>query len=111
MMIKAGARSTAILVAGLFVVLADPSLAATGADDATTAGTMIVAAADQLNDVDRSLREGSPLASPPPNPPSVPATAASRESSTWDQTSLIGKIFIALGVLLTMASAARMFMA
>ena len=35
----------------------------------------------------------------------------SNDSSTWDQTSLIGKIFIAFGALLTMASAARMFMA
>ena len=33
------------------------------------------------------------------------------ENSTWDQTSLIGKIFIGFGALLTMASAARMFMA
>ena len=32
-------------------------------------------------------------------------------SSTLDQTSLIGKIFIGFGALLTMASAARMFMA
>jgi hypothetical protein len=37
--------------------------------------------------------------------------ASSSESSTWDQTSLIGKIFIGFGALLTMASAARMFMA
>ena len=37
--------------------------------------------------------------------------ASSKEDSTWDQTSLIGKIFIAFGALLTMASAARMFMA
>jgi hypothetical protein len=47
----------------------------------------------------------------------VPAAAApvmaasNQENSTWDQTSLIGKIFIAFGALLTMASAARMFMA
>ena len=40
----------------------------------------------------------------------APAQAASNEA-TWDQTSLIGKIFIAFGALLTMASAARMFMA
>jgi hypothetical protein len=39
------------------------------------------------------------------------ASAAGSDSSTWDQTSLIGKIFIAFGALLTMASAARMFMA
>jgi hypothetical protein len=31
------------------------------------------------------------------------------ESSIWDQTSLIGKIFIGFGALLTVASAARMF--
>ena len=40
-----------------------------------------------------------------------PSLASSDESSTWDQTSLIGKIFIGFGALLTMASAARMFMA
>lgn len=37
--------------------------------------------------------------------------AASNESSTLDRTSMIGKIFIAVGALLTVASAARMFMA
>ena len=31
------------------------------------------------------------------------------ESTVWNQTSLIGKIFIGFGALLTMASAARMF--
>ena len=39
------------------------------------------------------------------------AQAANNDSSTLDKTSLIGKIFIAFGALLTMASAARMFMA
>lgn len=37
------------------------------------------------------------------------ASAASQESTTWDKTSFIGKIFIALGGLLTAASAIRMF--
>jgi hypothetical protein len=37
--------------------------------------------------------------------------ASGKEDSAWDQTSLIGKIFIGFGALLTMASAARMFMA
>jgi hypothetical protein len=46
-----------------------------------------------------------------PVAPAVPMMASSNESSTWDQTSLIGKIFIGFGALLTMASAARMFMA
>jgi hypothetical protein len=74
-----------------------------------------VVAADQLNDVDRALRESSPpvtnmvLASA--DPPTAPVVASPQESSTWDQTSLIGKIFIGFGALLTMASAARMFMA
>jgi hypothetical protein len=39
------------------------------------------------------------------------AQAANNDSSTLDKTSLIGKIFIAFGALLTLASAARMFMA
>jgi hypothetical protein len=83
---------------------ASDSHADTRADDQT-----IVIAADQLNDVDRSLREGSPP--PASSAPPAPVTAAGRESSTWDRTSLIGKIFIGFGALLTMASAARMFMA
>jgi len=77
-----------------------------------------VVAADQLNDVDRALHEGQPppatmaLASAEtPAAPAAPAMASNQESSTWDQTSLIGKIFIGFGALLTMASAARMFMA
>ena len=39
------------------------------------------------------------------------AAAVSTDDSAWSQTSLIGKIFIAFGGLLTLASAARMFMA
>jgi hypothetical protein len=79
-----------------------------------------VVSADQLNDVDRALPETTapaPAATAtatarPDTPAAAPAPAAtataSRESSTWDQTSLIGKIFIGFGTLLTMASAARM---
>jgi hypothetical protein len=139
MKIMPSARSIAILVAGLLVSLAGPTLAATdmsgstadgGLQNATAAapvvlrknspdseggvrgddGTMLVAA-DQLNDVDRSLREGSPAPSVSANPPPAPVAAVSGESSTWDKTSLIGKIFIGFGALLTMASAVRMFMA
>jgi hypothetical protein len=78
-----------------------------------------VVATDQLNDVDRTLHDSAP----PPAPvmtmaaaeaPATPAplvAASSDESSTTDETSLIGKIFIGFGALLTMASAARMFMA
>jgi len=81
-----------------------------------------VVAADQLNDVDRALRQGTPAAGKSPAPPlaiasaeastaPAPAVANGSDSTAWDQTSLIGKIFIAFGALLTMASAARMFMA
>jgi hypothetical protein len=75
-----------------------------------------VVAADQLNDVDRALHEGSPpalvLASADTQATApVMASSSGNDGSTWDQTSLIGKIFIGFGALLTMASAARMFMA
>ena len=84
------------------------------------ADTQIVAA-DQLNDLDRALQPSSPPASVAPAAPLAMAAAdiatppasslaVSKGGSAWDQTSLIGKIFIGFGALLTMASAARMFM-
>jgi hypothetical protein len=73
--------------------------------------------ADQLNDVDRALsdsrsddKDKAPAATLAMAMAQAPA-AVSTEDSTWGQTSLIGKIFIAFGGLLTLASAARMFMA
>jgi hypothetical protein len=89
------------------------------AADAQPAAETQLVSADQLNDVDRTLRETTrpapTLAMAAAEAPAAPAAtvmaAASNESSTWDQTSLIGKIFIGFGALLTMASAARMFMA
>ncbi len=72
--------------------------------------------ADQLNDVDRALTE---TAAPIPLLTMAAANTlavvsapivASSEDSAWSKTSLIGKIFIAFGGLLTLASAARMFM-
>ena len=86
--------------------------------DAQPAADSQVVSADQLNDVDRALQESKPAApamrmasAEAPAAPAASVTANSSESSTWDQTSLIGKIFIGFGALLTMASAARMFMA
>jgi hypothetical protein len=75
-----------------------------------------VLSSDQLNDVDRALQQNPAkqtvaMASAKAASPAAPVLASSNDSSTWDQTSLIGKIFIAFGALLTMASAARMFMA
>ena len=74
-----------------------------------------VVSSDQLNDVDRALQRNpatQTVAMAAAKPAAAaPVLASSNQSSTWDETSLIGKIFIAFGALLTMASAARMFMA
>ena len=89
-----------------------PVTASNNTASAKAEGQTLVAAADQLNDVDRSLQEGSSTpATVPTSPSPAPITASTMtgESSIWDQTSLIGKIFIGFGALLTMASAARMF--
>lgn len=90
--------------------------------DSQPAAEAEVVASDQLNDLDRALQQARPDGKPAaptmtlasaeaPAAPAAPVMAASKEDSAWDQTSLIGKIFIAFGALLTMASAARMFMA
>lgn len=85
------------------------------ASDAPAPTDTAVVASDQLNDVDRALQETPAtrtVAMATVKPASAaPVLAASSDNSSWDQTSLIGKIFIAFGALLTMASAARMFMA
>ena len=80
------------------------------------AANMELVAADELNELDRAVSEGKSEDKPARTPTlamamaQAPAAASSSESP-WDQTSLIGKIFIAFGGLLTLASAARMFMA
>jgi hypothetical protein len=83
--------------------------------DAQPAPQVQTVASDQLNEVDRSLTASAP---PPPalatamaQAPDSTETAGSVDGSSWDQASLIGKIFIGFGALLTMASAARMLMA
>ncbi len=77
--------------------------------------TMQVVEADQLNEADKTLQEPTPpsqtTVAVAPTKPVATAKVLAPETSTWDQTSLIGKIFIAFGALLTIASAARMFMA
>lgn len=73
-----------------------------------------VVASDQINDLDRAAEDKPPLtlAKATIDTPSAPAPTATVENSKpWEQTSLIGKVFIAMGGLLTLASAARMFMA
>jgi hypothetical protein len=83
---------------------------------ATTAAADVVPA-DELNDVDRAMSNDKPatptlaLASIDTPASATDATGQASDDSTWNQTSLIGKIFIAFGGLLTLASAARMFIA
>ncbi|MFY9952780.1 hypothetical protein [Bradyrhizobium sp.] len=88
------------------------------AADSRPAPESQMVAPDQLNDVDRALREDPPpqqtalaMSSADAAAASATPVMASSESSSWDQSSLIGEICIAAGALLTLASAARMFMA
>jgi hypothetical protein len=86
--------------------------------DAEAPADTAAAAPDQLNETDRALHlQEAPTTSTQTvalastSRPVADGQAAANDSSTLDKTSLIGKIFIAFGALLTVASAARMFMA
>lgn len=83
-------------------------------EPAADAGAQIVAA-DQLNELDRAISDDKTDAKPALTLASAtidgPVVVSQSNSATLDQTSLIGKIFIAFGGLLTLASAARMFIA
>ena len=88
------------------------------ADGQAPAEGAAVAAPDQLNDVDRVLQESQPSQTAATQTVAMAQAKAAQEnpaqasnSDSLDKTSLIGKIFIAFGALLTMASAARMCMA
>jgi hypothetical protein len=90
---------------------AQPEPQATAADSAHAEQ---VVAPDQLNDLDRAAEEQPPLTlakATIDTPPAAIPSATVENSKPWEQTSLIGKVFIALGGLLTLASAARMFIA
>jgi len=140
-MIKANRRSALILATtlgmGLLTGLSAPANAAddlnspvfvtpptsgtqpsgTQAPASQGAGESQAAAPEQLNEPDRTLRDNAAPATAaasndaPAAARSAPVMAASGEHSVWDETSLIGKIFIGFGAVLTIASAARMFMA
>jgi len=75
------------------------------------------AVVDQNNTIDRSLTPSEQPAATATQGVVLASTsratsdASANDSSTLDKTSLIGKVFIAFGALLTLASAARMFMA
>ena len=104
------------------------------ADGRAPAEGAAVAPPEQLNDVDKVLQESQSsqaatsqtatsqtaasqratsqtVAMAQEKPAQQDNSAQASGSDSLDKTSLIGKIFIAFGTLLTMASAARMFMA
>jgi hypothetical protein len=115
-----------ILAAGLFACLGTPSFAAepspwpaatgvTSTDSAqaapNTAGDP--AAAAQPDAAGRSLtadQRPADAMTEATDPNATQVTATSEEGGGWDKASLVGKIFIAAGTLLTLGSAARMFM-
>ena len=70
-----------------------------------------VVAADELNEVDRAATPEKPTGRVLHPVPPTPHLANATSDDTWSQTSLIGKVFIVLGGFLTVASAARMFIA
>jgi hypothetical protein len=84
----------------------------------STHGDQLVAA-DQLNELDRAISDDKVHDTANDKPAltlasatiDAPVVVSQSNSATLDQTSLIGKIFIAFGGLLTLASAARMFIA
>ena len=103
----------------------EPSASSENSTGQPSAQQTQVVASDELNDIDRAAENSSPTvadnkpaltlamvsAEPPASSFSFAAFLGNGSSTTLDRTSLIGKIFIGFGALLTMASAARMFMA
>ena len=128
---KASGRAAFILAIGLMAGFAAPSWAADPQTDQTGVTSSAAQADpqqampadqaapnDQLSASDRAAQPDdvrTPVIvtqSQPDTPAARPSpVVAGSQSANWDETSLIGKIFIGFGALLTVASAARMFMA
>ena len=105
------------------------NLAATDDNEIVTMNGVQIASADQLNDIDRAIANDKtevktddiPIATPAPAVSSgriikaVPSgerhVLTNEQSNPWSNSSLIGKIFVAFGSLLTLASAARLIIA
>jgi hypothetical protein len=121
-------RSALIAAVGVVLGFAGPLHAASSADDAVAQPMRAVANAQlRSSDTPAANAQSAAAAETMPASPSDaqnPMVAAAEapaareapmpsttEHSIWDETSLIGKIFIGFGALLTIASAARMFMA
>jgi hypothetical protein len=124
---KASRHAAWILAAGLVACMGTPSFAgeaspwptttavtaSDGQQAAPNTADQAGAAAAQSDVVDRSLSPDqrpadASVAATDPNATQV--SASSEDGAGWDKASIVGKIFIAAGTLLTLGSAARMFM-
>ena len=134
MTMKASTPAAWIVAAGLLACFATPSFAAEASPWPTSTGVAASngqqavpnaaaasdqagtdAAAAQSDAAERSLSADqrpadAMAAAEPTDPNAAQVTAASDEGAGWDKASIVGKIFIAAGTLLTLGSAARMFM-
>jgi hypothetical protein len=116
-----------VLAAGLFACMGTPSFAAEPSPWPATTGVVAgdnqqaapnAAASDQAataqpDAADRSLtadQRPADAMTEATDPNATQVTATSEGGGGWDKASLVGKIFIAAGTLLTLGSAARMFM-
>jgi hypothetical protein len=108
-----------ILAAGLFACLGTPSFAAEPSPWPATAGVTSTdaqqaapnAANDQAAQPDAADQRPADAVTEATDPNAAQVTATNDEGGGgWDKASLVGKIFIAAGTLLTLGSAARMFM-
>jgi hypothetical protein len=135
MTIKASKPAAWILAVGLFACMGMPSFAAEGspwpavaqpagggqqatapdAAAATDQSATDATATQQPDTVERSVTaEQRPAEAATPaetaDATAVQTASAGDQNSGWDKASIVGKIFIAAGTLLTLGSAARMFM-
>ena len=90
---------------------ADATPATPAATDDNAAAEQQAAPASAFPAVGHIVAENTDTAAATASDATATTVAASADdSSGWDKASLIGKIFIACGTLLTLGSAARMFM-
>ncbi|MGJ5177332.1 hypothetical protein ACQR16_00140 [Bradyrhizobium oligotrophicum] len=125
MTIQASGRSAFIIAAALVLSLAGTGLGR-AADTQTYSPFLPVGTADGAAAAKQDVfpaptaveAQAAPAAAQPSESEPAPAepatvnlvTVSNDDSSGWDKASIIGKIFIACGTLLTLGSAARMFM-
>lgn len=89
-----------------------PVTAAAPAEQPQSADTETpVVAADELNEVDRAAMADKPAGRILHLLPQTQQLSSAAPEDTWTQTSLLGKMFVVMGGCLTLASAARMFIA